>query len=262
MDLDDLASLPRWVPWRNEPCGRKSTKVPYGLNGKRAKADDPATWGRRAEAEASAARLVNGQGGGIGFMLGVAPDGVAFGGIDLDTCRSADGSLEPWAIEIVDRFRSYTEISPSGTGAKIFFRYRAVDLPELRRAMGTEHGREFKRKGGDHPPAIELHLLVGLSCSAHPAGDPKDGRAARVIGNLRLSNRYFTVTGQRLDRLPAELTTADKETLLWLIREAGPAFAGAANSKGTRPIRQSARRRAAFPRSICGCNRRGETPIL
>lgn len=201
--LDALAGQPRWVAWRIELRGGKKTKVPYSPGGAKAKSDDGSTWGTRAEAEARANKIVNGQGGGIGFMLGVAPDGVAFGGIDLDTCRSGDSSFEPWAIEIVDRLRSYTEISPSGTGAKIFFRYRAVDLPELRRAMGREHGREFKRRGGDHPPAIELHL----------------------------SNRYFTVTGQRLDRLPAELTTVDKETLLWLIGEAGPAFVGATNSK-------------------------------
>ena len=41
-------------------------------------------------------------------------------GIDLDNCIE-DGKLLPWAQEIVDRFgATYIEISPSGTGIRIF----------------------------------------------------------------------------------------------------------------------------------------------
>jgi hypothetical protein len=124
-------------------------------------------------------------------------DGIAIGGVDLDTCRMPDVSIEPWASEIIERFTSYTEISPSSTGVKVFFRYRVAALPELRAAMApAKHGREFKRGGGDHPPAIELHL----------------------------SNRFFAVTGQRLDGTPEALAIVDKEILLWLLHEAGPAF--------------------------------------
>jgi putative DNA primase/helicase len=158
--LDDLAPTRRWVAWRNELRGEKSTKVPYSPGGRKAKADDPATWGTRSEAEARARQIVNGQGGGVGIELGNLDHGTSLGGIDLDTCRTADGILEPWATEIIDRFSSYTEISPSQTGAKIFFRYRTADLTILREAMGGPlHGREFKRGNSkDHPPAIELHL--------------------------------------------------------------------------------------------------------
>jgi len=41
--------------------------------------------------------------------------------VDLDGCRHPDtGDVEPWAQQIVDELGSYTEISPSGTGLKIF----------------------------------------------------------------------------------------------------------------------------------------------
>jgi hypothetical protein len=60
--FDAVAQELRWVAWRNELRSGKMTKVPYAPNGKKAKADDPATWGTRAEAEARAAKLVNGQG--------------------------------------------------------------------------------------------------------------------------------------------------------------------------------------------------------
>lgn len=207
--LADLADEPRWVAWRIEPRAdnpKKVTKVPYGTADKKAKANDPRTWSKRAAAEACAKWIS----GGIGLELGEMRDGTALGGVDLDTCRATDGTIEPWASEVIERLASYTEVSPSGTGAKVFFRYSAADLPELRAAMGAQHGREFKRGGRrDHPPAIEIHL----------------------------SNRYFAVTGQRLDGAPEALALIGKETLLWLIREAGPAFAGSAGvakAKGNR----------------------------
>lgn len=98
--------------------------------------DDPDTWGDRREAESRVRRLVNGEGGGIGIELGDLGDGTSLGGIDLDTCRREDGAFEPWAREIIDRFASYTEISPSGTGAKVFYRYETAGLPKIRTEMG------------------------------------------------------------------------------------------------------------------------------
>src|SRR5215468_10117180 len=120
--LDDLASEPRWVAWRNEPRSdnpKKLTKVPYSPAGHKAKADDPATWGNRAAAEARAKRLDKPHGGGIGIELGAGGDaGLFLGGVDLDTCRAPDGTITPWAREIIERFASYCEVSPSDTGCK------------------------------------------------------------------------------------------------------------------------------------------------
>ena len=63
--------------------------------------------------------------------------------IDLDTCRAPDGHFAAWAQQIIERFGSYTEVSPSTTGAKIFFLYRTAELPALRAVMGgLQHGRE------------------------------------------------------------------------------------------------------------------------
>ncbi len=59
--FDALAGEARWVAWRNELRGGKPTKVPHSPNGKKAKADNPSTWGIRTAAEACAAKIVNGQ---------------------------------------------------------------------------------------------------------------------------------------------------------------------------------------------------------
>lgn len=77
--FDALAGEARWVAWRNELRHGKKTKVPYAPRGGKAKADNPFTWGNRAAAEARAAEIVNGSGGGIGDspLLGTAREKAA-----------------------------------------------------------------------------------------------------------------------------------------------------------------------------------------
>jgi uncharacterized protein (DUF927 family) len=208
--LDPYLDLQRWVDWRNEPRNGKLTKVPYGPNTKReAKADDPGTWGTFYQAMLNARdiRSALGLGSGFGLQLGDLGDGYALGGLDLDSCRSEDGRLEPWAAEAIERFGSYTEISPSGTGAKTFFLYRVADLPRLREAMGgAQWGKMFKRKsGGDHPPAIELYL----------------------------GHRYFATTWRHLIETPDEIRIVDAETILSILQEAGLRFKRAAKVAAT-----------------------------
>lgn len=214
--LASVASLPRWVAWQSEhredKPGEGPTKVPYAPGtGGRAMANNPRTWSTRAAAQGRADKLPKpGGAGGVGIQLG-AHDGLSMGGIDLDSCLGSSG-WEAWAQEVVDRFGSYAEVSPSGTGLKVFFRFDQVALPVLRQAMGTNHGKLWKRSTGtDHPPAIELHL----------------------------GNRYFTVTDDKLQASPDELREVPTEDLLWLIQQAGPAFAGKSVATGGKPRQSS-----------------------
>jgi hypothetical protein len=232
--LGDLIALPRWVAWQTEdrPDG-KPTKVPYSPSGAKAKADNPRTWGTRAEVQAMAGRLPRPYGqGGIGIEFGELGDGLSIGGIDLDTCCAAGGALAPWAADVVALFASYTETSPSGTGAKIFFQYDTADLATLRErglidpGDGAKRkpawGRQFKRaNGSDHAPAIELHL----------------------------GNRYFTVTDQALPQSPEALRLVTLPDLEALIRM-GETFKGegasAAKTKTTAKASDGSRSAIAF----------------
>jgi putative DNA primase/helicase len=55
---------------------------------------------------------------GVGRML-FADEGLV--GWDLDGCRNPEtGEIAPWAQKIINEFASYTEVSPSGTGVRIF----------------------------------------------------------------------------------------------------------------------------------------------
>jgi len=44
-------------------------------------------------------------------------------GIDLDDCRDPEtGALRRWARRVIKKLKSYAEVSPSGTGVKIWLR--------------------------------------------------------------------------------------------------------------------------------------------
>jgi putative DNA primase/helicase len=114
----ELRRLPQWVGWRWEERDGKRTKPPFTADGSRpASCDDPSTWSSFA---AVAAGIEAGRLAGAGFQV---KEGQGILGVDLDHCRDPrQGGIQPWAREIVDRLNSYTEVSPSGTGIRIFLR--------------------------------------------------------------------------------------------------------------------------------------------
>jgi hypothetical protein len=136
---DDLREWPHFVMWRFEMREQKRgqfvrTKVPWRsswtgprfnkLRLRRAASNNPRTWGQFDIVVCDHDFLLDSpvQMDGIGFVL-TADD--PFTVIDLDDSRnSATGELTPEAETIVARFNSYTEVSPSGTGVKIFVRAR------------------------------------------------------------------------------------------------------------------------------------------
>lgn len=108
--FEPLRNAAVWCVWKDECVKGRSTKVPYRDHTSKAKSNDPSTWQQFD-------RLPLGNGfAGAGLFLGDGRQGV-----DLDVCINTDGKLEDWAAELVDRLDSYTEISPSGRGLKIFF---------------------------------------------------------------------------------------------------------------------------------------------
>lgn len=113
----ELKAHPQWVVWKWEERDGKPTKPPYDpKTGKRASHSDPSTWGTFDQAVKALDRGFD----GIGFVF-TGED--LFCGIDLDDCRNpASGEIEPWAVKLIKEFDSYTEISPSKTGLKIFLK--------------------------------------------------------------------------------------------------------------------------------------------
>jgi putative DNA primase/helicase len=126
---DELAGWRQWVTWQVEDRGGQATKVPYDpTTGQRASVADPATW---TDFPTAIGAFHEGGFSGVGFVLTPSDPYV---GLDLDRCRDPlTGSIEPWAKQIVDLIGSYTEVSPSGRGLRLFIR---ASIPGERRRSG------------------------------------------------------------------------------------------------------------------------------
>lgn len=107
-----------WICWRykEDEDAEKPRKVPVDPNtGGMADATDSGIWTDYETAEAYHRRNQSDT-AGLGIALG-------FGdlvGVDLDNCRDPETwDAEDWAVDIVERLDSYTEVSPSGTGLHV-----------------------------------------------------------------------------------------------------------------------------------------------
>ncbi|EIJ41840.1 D5-like protein, partial [Beggiatoa alba B18LD] len=114
-----LKERAQWVNWRYEerPNGKLS-KVPFMPNGQPAKTNNANTLSPYETVQ-------NAQGfNGIGFVLREGDNLVC---IDLDHVIQPDGTIEPWAKDILDLFKTtYIEKSPSGEGLHIWCFGKAI----------------------------------------------------------------------------------------------------------------------------------------
>jgi hypothetical protein len=199
--LDELSELPRWVAWREEErvlANGEPTrkKIPYDPNSQEQARipTDPATWGTRAEAERRWRQLDDGRAGGVGIVLGDLGNGHHLFGLDLDGCMRSPPDdhkvrLTRSANAIVDRFATYTEVSPSGTGVKLFFLLEDADIAEIHQLLKGKARKTF---------AVDKHLEIAID------------RA-----------RFYAVTNNRIE---GRLRVVPPKHIRWLVTEAGPDF--------------------------------------
>ena len=173
----ELKTRPQWVAWRYELRDGKWTKVlknpSTGYNGK---SDNPATWGTFETALAGYRRRHM---DGIGFVFS-ADD--PYAGVDLDRCRDPiTGTIAPWALAIIEALQSYTEISPSGTGVKIFV---GATIPpgghRKDRIEMYDRGRYF---------TVTAHHLAGTPLTVEERQAEIDALHAQIFQPERLTPR-------------------------------------------------------------------------
>jgi hypothetical protein len=151
----ELKAKPNWVRWKLDTVDRRLTKVPYQLNGSKASSTDRTTWNTY---DAIVAGAVIDEAQGTGIMT----DG-SFVGFDLDGCRNpVTGEIKPWAQRVIDMLGTYTEVTPSGYGVRV---YALGQLPDGARRFSLALSAGFGEK-------------VGIECYSE--------------------KRYFTVTGRRI----------------------------------------------------------------
>lgn len=116
---ESLKAMRRWAPWKavwNERRG-KYDKIPY-------RADQPQYGISTARPDAwftfDAAKAAFDKQPAVFAGLGLVVTGLKdMVSVDLDNCISA-GAIAPWAQDIVASLQSYTEVSPSGKGLRVF----------------------------------------------------------------------------------------------------------------------------------------------
>lgn len=144
----ELTSLNQWICWRLEPCpdGGKDKKVPYSPNtGKKAATNKPMQWANFKNALAAIQQYNY---SGLGFVF-TKNDNLV--GVDIDHCRNDDtGELSEAATSILERYPTYTEISPSGTGLHLLYKGTMPQGGNKNSKSGVEmyeHGRYFTMSG-------------------------------------------------------------------------------------------------------------------
>lgn len=176
-----LRNRAQWILWKFGERDGKETKIPVQPNGQPAKSNDAATWNTFESVTAAFDEVGF---AGIGFVFS-ADDPLI--GIDLDGCRDPEtGKVSDWAREIVVKFATYAEVSPSGTGVKLFC------IGESPFDSGRKIPVADAEKIGEKQPAIEVYDR----------------------------GRYFAVTGWML-RGPSEPTDS-RLSLEWLKKKFWP----------------------------------------
>jgi len=153
-----LKDQPRWAPWvavwnekrqKYDKIPRRADVPEYGLS-----TANPDRWFTYAAALATFEREKPSL-AGVGYVM-TRPHGIV--GVDLDNCLHG-GKLDDWAQTVVTELASYTEVSPSGNGLRIFCQGDVGDW--------TNHTVGIEVYGG-----IEARFLT--MTGAHLVGSPLD----------------------------------------------------------------------------------------
>lgn len=139
-----MRSAKRWLLWKSMPAakaGSKPRKVPFYADGRprSGKLDSDGDADKLVTYAKAQKALAGGRYAGLGFALGSG-----WQGLDLDGVRdAATGRIDDWAREIIDRAKTYAEVSPSGTGVHLIGR----GLEALKTLGSNKSGVEFYSEG-------------------------------------------------------------------------------------------------------------------
>lgn len=134
-----------------------------------------------------------------------------YAGVDLDKCRNPEtGWITPWARQIAERLDSYTEVSPSLTGIKIWVRAKLAHS-QKRAGLEIYRGAQYFTTTGMllpqfpltvEPRQAELEAIVAEEFPPRekPNPGPYDGpREALDLGEI-IENTGVSVIAERQDQ--------------------------------------------------------------
>ena len=162
---EGIKGLSQWVVWQYEWNGKKWTKVPYDAStGAMADSTKSKTWSDFAQA-----LCVQDSYDGIGFV--VTKDD-PYMGIDLDDCLN-----EPWALDMIEDLDSYTEITPSGDGYRVWVEASKPDGMGCKKELFHDNKVEVY----DHS---RYFTVTGQVCQGRAAIEPRQSVSESVLAPL------------------------------------------------------------------------------
>ncbi len=202
--LEELKALRQWVVSGPD-------KTPIGMDKTPGAQVKPETWGFFEQA---AAFKKSGGFAHLGFALDPAT-GMMF--VDCDDCVT-DGTIAPWAQEIIDRLNSYSEFSQSGNGIHIIcrgalpdnigaYRPKVYGQPDPTKPLVPElydHARWMVVTGNHIPGTVstienrqrellDLYNLTRAKIGEHKAGRHKPDVSPSVNGNGHKSDDFEAI---------------------------------------------------------------------
>lgn len=130
-----------FVGWKWDKRDGSATKVPVNPHtGQLAKVDDPATW---SDFETARAAVEKYHLAGIGRVV---TDQDKFSGVDLDHCLDPVMHLDSLVDCVVKALDSYTEITPSGNGIRIWISAKLPPGHKCRGKLGDKQIEIYSRE--------------------------------------------------------------------------------------------------------------------
>lgn len=173
----ELREVAQWLVWRGEwkpgQNGKpnKWNKVPFQINGSFARVNEPASWTNfpaacRAYLESHDTNSGIAPFHGVGFTL-TRENGIV--GIDMDDAiNPATGTIKSQAIAVIELLNSYAEVSPSGTGLRLFVR---GELPPKGRVRNQGDGSKYEVYDGGRYLTVTGRKLPGSPATIEDRGE-------------------------------------------------------------------------------------------
>lgn len=165
---EEMKTLRNWVVWKyenrkNSKGEIKKTKVPYQVNGKKAKSTDRDTW----DSFENVIKIFEkhpGKFDGVGFVFS---QDTGIMGVDFDHVKDHEtGEWDPEALSEIKSLNSYTEISPSGEGVHVIVRGVVPLEPDEDGKIGT--GKNNHKIGREMYHAGKFFTVTGNVMSGTP----------------------------------------------------------------------------------------------
>ncbi|WP_337101992.1 phage/plasmid primase, P4 family [Paenibacillus sp. YIM B09110] len=218
---DELKQRAQWILWKLEkrkPKDEKPTKVPYGVDGRRASADKPETWASFQEALGALQRAPAVY-KGLGFVFSTDDP---FTGVDLDSdldktgfaCMHDGGLLGDLTEEakaIINELNSYTEYSQSGTGIHILV--RAAKPGDKCKRMDNANFEMYDR---ERFFVVTGRHIAGTPHTIEPRQSEVDRLYSRFLGDVKATEK-----GSELPQLRSP--QMDDESIISIAQHSGSA---------------------------------------